>query len=414
MNEPPPARAPYGDAAPSVDTDSPGTTRVLVTAALAIFASSLFIRAVDPVIPQIAGDLNLDTATVALLSTAFALPYAVVQPVLGVLADMFGKGRLMNIAMATSALAGAIGAVAPNFAVLLGSRILSGVVAGGIFPIALALAGDLVPIARRQVAIGRLLAAAMFGNLLGSPFAGIVGDTIGWRGVFALVTLTALIAFVAVRIGFRVVASERRARFDPAAVVAGFRTILRNPLTKVCFPAVLLEGVCVFGLFPYVAALLVARGEARAIIAGLVIAGFGIGGIIYSLTVPALLGRLGERRMMLGGGISLAGALLVIGAGLPWPGEFLAFTVLGLGFYCLHGVIQIYSTELAPHARGLAMSLHSSFFFLGQALGPIAYRIGFASIGLVGTTALAALVLLLLGITCAHRLHRKPVSETIL
>jgi predicted MFS family arabinose efflux permease len=413
MNEPPPARAPHGDAASSVDTDPPGTARVLFTAALAIFASSLFVRAVDPVIPQIAGDLTLDTATVALLSTAFALPYALVQPVLGVLADMFGKGRLMNIAMATSALAGAIGAVAPNFAVLLGSRILSGVVAGGIFPIALALAGDLVPIARRQVAIGRLLAAAMFGNLLGSPFAGIVGDTIGWRGVFALVTLTALIAFVAVRIGFRVVASERRARFDPAAVVAGFRTIVRNPLTKVCFPAVLLEGMCIFGLFPYVAALLVARGEARAIIAGLVIAGFGIGGIIYSLTVPALLGRFGGRRMMLGGGISLAGALLVIGAGLPWPGEFLAFTVLGLGFYCLHGVIQIYSTELAPHARGLAMSLHSSFFFLGQALGPIAYRIGFASIGLVGTTALAALVLLLVGITCAHRLHRKPVSETV-
>ncbi|HEX5844921.1 MAG TPA: MFS transporter, partial [Rhodoplanes sp.] len=84
------------------------------------------------------------------------------------------------------------GVVAPNFSVLLASRILAGVVAGGVFPIALALAGDLVPVARRQVAIGRLLAAAMLGNLLGSPFAGMVGDVIGWRGVFALVTLVAL------------------------------------------------------------------------------------------------------------------------------------------------------------------------------------------------------------------------------
>jgi predicted MFS family arabinose efflux permease len=414
MSEPrPPARAPGGDAASPDETAPPGTTRVLATASLAIFSSSLFIRAVDPVIPQIAGELALDTATVALLSTAFALPYALVQPVLGVLADTFGKGRLMNIAMATSALAGAIGAVAPNFSVLLASRILAGIVAGGIFPIALALAGDLVPIAKRQVAIGRLLAAAMFGNLLGSPFAGIVGDTIGWRGVFALVTAAALIAFVAVWIGFRVIAVERRGRFDPDAVAAGFRTIVRNPLTKVCFPSVLLEGIGVFGLFPYVAALLVARGETRAIIAGLVIAGFGIGGIVYSLTVPALLGRFGERRMMFGGGVSLALALLGIGAGLPWQGEFLAFVVLGLGFYSLHGVIQIYATELAPHARGLAMSLHSSFFFLGQALGPIAYRIGFASIGLVGTTAVAALVLLLVGITCARRLHRKHPGETV-
>jgi len=71
--------------------------------------------------------------------------------------------------------------------------------------------------------------------------------------------------------------------------------------------------------------------------------------------------------MMLGGGVTLAAALLIIALGLPWPIECLAFTMLGLGFYSLHGVIQIYSTELAPQSRGLAMSLHSSFFFLGQA-----------------------------------------------
>jgi predicted MFS family arabinose efflux permease len=169
--------------------------------------------------------------------------------------------------------------------------------------------------------------------------------------------------------------------------------------------------MCLFGLFPYVAALLVARGEERAIIAGLVIAGFGIGGIVYSFAVSVLLGRFGERRMMLGGGVTLAAALLIIALGLPWPVEFLAFVVLGLGFYSLHGVIQIYSTELAPHSRGLAMSLHSSFFFLGQALGPIVYRYGLASIGLAGTSALAGLMLLLVGIMCARYLQRRRPGE---
>ncbi|MGZ9107001.1 MAG: MFS transporter [Rhodoplanes sp.] len=256
MNEAEPA--PREQVAPP-EREPPETARVLATTALAIFSSSLFVRAVDPVIPQIAGDLALDTGTVALLSTAFALPYAVVQPVLGALADTVGKARLISAAIATSALAGAIGVVAPNFSMLLASRILAGVVAGGVFPIALALTGDLVPVARRQVAIGRLLAAAMLGNLLGSPFAGMVGDVIGWRGVFALVTLVALIAFAAALIGFRGMTVDRRGRFDPAAVRTGFRTIRRNPLTKVCFTAVLLEGICVFGLFPYVAAFLVAR-----------------------------------------------------------------------------------------------------------------------------------------------------------
>jgi predicted MFS family arabinose efflux permease len=401
-----PSPEPSTEAALPDEREPPGAARVLNTAALAIFSSSLFLRAVDPIIPQIAGDLDLDTGTVALLSSAFALPYALVQPVLGVLADTLGKARLMSVAIGISALAGAIGATAPNFSVLLGSRILAGAVAGGIFPTALALAGDLVPVARRQVAIGRILAAAMIGNLLGSPFAGLVGDMIGWRGVFALVTLIAAVAFVAVLIGFRVMVDQRR-RFDLAAVGAGFQAILRNPLTKICFSADLLEGIGVFGLFPYVAALLVARGEDRAIIAGLVIAGFGIGGIIYSFAVSRLLGRFGEQRMMLGGGMVIAAALLVIATGLPWPVEFLAFLTLGLGFYSLHGVIQVYATELAPHARGLAMSLHSAFFFLGQGLGPIVFRYGLATIGLAKTNALTGLTLVLVGIMCAHFLRRK-------
>jgi predicted MFS family arabinose efflux permease len=401
-----PSPEPSTEAALPDEREPPGAARVLNTAALAIFSSSLFLRAVDPIIPQIAGDLDLDTGTVALLSSAFALPYALVQPVLGVLADTLGKARLMSVAIGISALAGAIGATAPNFSVLLGSRILAGAVAGGIFPTALALAGDLVPVARRQVAIGRILAAAMIGNLLGSPFAGLVGDMIGWRGVFALVTLIAAVAFVAALIGFRVMVDQRR-RFDLAAVGAGFRAILRNPLTKICFPAVLLEGIGVFGLFPYVAALLVARGEDRAIIAGVVIAGFGVGGIIYSFAVSRLLGRFGEQRLMLGGGMFIAAALLVIATGLPWPVEFLAFLTLGLGFYSLHGVIQVYATELAPHARGLAMSLHSAFFFLGQGLGPIVFRYGLATIGLAKTNALAGLTLVLVGIMCAHFLRRK-------
>ena len=68
--------------------------RVLNLMAFVIFATTLFMRSVDPVIPQIAQDLKVTTTTAALLSTGFTLPYALVQPVLGALADMFSKTRL--------------------------------------------------------------------------------------------------------------------------------------------------------------------------------------------------------------------------------------------------------------------------------------------------------------------------------
>ncbi|NVO17906.1 MAG: MFS transporter [Rhodoplanes sp.] len=384
----------------------PDTTRVLAIAALSLFATSLFMRSVDPVIPQIAASFDMDVRTVALLSTAYALPYALAQPFLGSLGDTLGKTLVLKVCLALSAVAGFLGAFAPDYTVLLVSRVLVGMVSGGIFPIALAIGGDLVPVHRRQVAFGRLLAAAMLGNVLGSPLAGVIADTVGWRGVFALVAGLAVVAFVATMVGLRGPGLDRRTRFEMATVVGGYRAIFKNPLAKICFSAVFLEGAFLYGIFPFIAVLLAARGEGRAAIAGVVIAGFAVGGFLYSGFISVLLGRLGERGMMIGGGLLMAGGLSTVALGLAWPFEFAAFTVLGLGFYSLHGVIQVYVTELAPAARGTAMALHGCAFFVGQALGPVFYRYGFDHLGVGVTGAIGAVALLGVGLMCAAKLRR--------
>ena len=95
---------------------------------------------------MIAADLAIDVKTAALLSTAFAFPYALIQPVLGALGDFFGKTRLMNACVLVMAVAALVCAVAPNFTLLVAMRIVAGLVAGGVFPVAMALVGDLVPI----------------------------------------------------------------------------------------------------------------------------------------------------------------------------------------------------------------------------------------------------------------------------
>ena len=76
-----------------------------------MFASTLFMRAVDPVIPPIAAEFGIDVNTAALLSTAYTLPYALVQPVLGMAGDHFGKTRLMNVALLIVALAALASAI---------------------------------------------------------------------------------------------------------------------------------------------------------------------------------------------------------------------------------------------------------------------------------------------------------------
>ena len=387
-------------------------TRTLNLIAFVVFASALFMRSTDPIIPQIAGGLNVEPSTAALLSTAFTLPYALVQPLLGALADMFSKARLMLLCLFILAAATLVCGFARSFEMLFAARVVGGLAAGGVIPISFALVGDKVPIAERQVAMGRLLFAIMTGNLLGATCAGVVGDLLGWRGVFfAIGGFGALVLAVAFP-GFHGVSSAASGRFDFSSFVPNYRAIFKNPLAKICFSAVFLEAVFMYGCFPYIATMLHQAGETSAAVAGVVIAGFGIGGALYGVTVSRLLAFVGETRMMRVGGSAMALCLVVIAARLYWPLEFLNFALLGFGFYMLHAVIQIYASELAPTARGSAMALHSFFFFLGQAAGPIVYGAGLNTIGLSPVLLFGAVVLFGVGLVCAQWLRRPDELAT--
>ncbi len=382
-------------------------TRTLNVIAFVVFASALFIRSSDPIIPQIADGLHVKPATAALLSTAFTLPYALVQPLLGALADMFSKSRLMLLSIALVTAATLVCGFAPSFKFLFAARVVAGLAAGGVVPISFALVGDMVPVKERQIAMGRLLFAIMTGNLLGATCAGVVGDLLGWRGVFFVIG--GIGALGVILAGFRGIAATA-GRFDLSTFVPNYQAIFSNPLAKICFGAVFLEAVFMYGCFPYIATMLRQAGETRASIAGIVIAGFGIGGALYGVTVSRLLPLLGESRMMRLGGAAMGFCLVMIAARLYWPLEFFNFALLGFGFYMLHAVIQIYASELAPAARGSAMALHSFFFFLGQAAGPIVYGAGLSTIGLSPVLLFGAAVVFGVGLTAAHWLRRPEQS----
>jgi len=383
-------------------------TRTLNLIAVVVFASSLFMRSTDPIIPQIAFGLDVEPATAALLTSAFTLPYALIQPFLGALADMGSKARLMLLCLFLVAVATIVCGLAQSFEVLLGARMVAGIAAGGVVPIAFALVGDMVPVAERQVAMGRLLFAIMTGNLLGATCSGIVTDLVGWRGVFFTLGGFGLAVLLAAMPGFRGI-KERAGKFDLQTTVATYGTIFRNPLAKICFGAVFLEALFMYGVFPHIATMMHNAGETRASIAGIVIAGFGVGGALYGLSVVRLLPVLGERWMMRLGGSAMGFCLVVIAATLPWPFEFANFMLLGFGFYMLHAVIQIYASELAPSGRASAMALHSFFFFLGQAVGPAVYGVALtSSLGIRPLLLVGAAVLVGVGLTCAQWLRREP------
>jgi predicted MFS family arabinose efflux permease len=293
-------------------------------------------------------------------------------------------------------------------------RVGAGRVAGGVFTVAMALVGDLVPGHQRPIKIGRRVAVGVNGNVLGAGIAGVIGAVFGWRGIFSVIGSFGLIitiaAFYALR-GFPV--PTPRPVFNLPAVAANYRGIFADPRAKFCFGSVFFEGIFIHGIFPYVAILLLVSGEARASIAGLVIAAFGFGGVIYSLSVPALVGRFGERRLMLIGGALAAIALSLAALHFPWYTQVGVFALFGFGFYLLHGCIQVHVTDLSTTARGAAASLHSSSFFIGQATGPVLYGIGYAHSSLEPLMFLGAGVIIAIALVCSRFLRHRTASPEV-
>jgi predicted MFS family arabinose efflux permease len=385
---------------------------VLYIVALANFAGALTTRALDPVLPHVAADLAVNISTAAGLAAVFAFTFAIIQPVLGAFADLFGKSRLVIVCLVLLGIANVFGALSASFAMLFASRIVAGIASGGIFPIALSLTSDLVAPAKRQFAISRVLAGSMTGNLLGASLSGLIGDWIGWRGVLAVLGGLAIVASVAVALGFRSTAPSRRPiKADLALISQGYRTIFANPNARVCYSAVFIEGCCVLGLFPFVAAFLFDLGVIRLSIGGLVIAGFAIGGLFYTASVSRLLPRLGVPAMMISGALLMALQLTIIAFGPPWQAQFGSFLLMGWGFYMIHGCLQVFASELSVEARATALSLHSFFFFMGQTLGPLAYGFGIQNIGKVPTLLTSALVISALGVTCARLLRQTRPAD---
>ena len=378
--------------------------------ALTTFAASLSARALDPVLPHVADDFGVSIATAAGFASVFAFTFAIIQPALGAAADLFGKVRLMIVCLVLLGFANILGALSTSFPLLFATRILAGIGSGGVFPVALGLTSDLVGPEKRQVAIGRTLAGSMTGNLLGASFSGVVGDFTGWRGVLAILGVLVIVASVAVTAGFRGAPLARAPRTNLSALRHGYRTIFSNP-NALCFAAVFVEGCCVLGLFPYLAAFLFELGETRLSISGVVIAGFAVGGLFYTLTVSRFLPRLGVNGMMIVGASMVALQLGAVAFGPGWKFQALSLVLMGWGFYTIHGCLQVFASELSAEARATAMSLHSFFFFMGQTVGPIAYGFGIQNVGKIPTLLASAVVMVALGIACTRLLRPTPPAD---
>ena len=394
-------------------SDAPAPDQAEVRRTIAIlsvcgFASALSTRFVDPMITVIARDLAADPLQVALLSTAYALPYALIQLVLGPIGDALGKELVTKIIMVVLTVTLFACAAAASLGMLFVFRVLSGMAAGGIIPLGLATIGDRVRMEDRQVAIGHFLTAVLTGQLLGGIGAGFVADRFGWRGVFVFAAALAAISTLAVLVGFR---SYRSSGGELSFASAGrrYRSILAITRVRWLMFFVFAEGILIYGVHPYVAAMFEASGTGGPTEAGIAIAGFAVGGILYTLMVGVLLRVLGLFRMLRVAGLIAAAGYLALAPVLPVPYAVAAMFVVGIGFYMLHNSFQTQMTGVVSDGRASALALHAFGFFIGQAIGPVLFGLFLSNLGRAPALVACACGLVALGFTASFVLSR-PAS----
>jgi EmrB/QacA subfamily drug resistance transporter len=179
---------------------------ILGAVLLGLFLSALDQTIVGPILPTIASDLNgVDYYTWVI--TAYLLTSTVTVPIYGKLSDLFGRKPMLMIGIGLFLVGSALSGVSQEMWQLIAFRAIQGLGAGALFPISLAVIGDLFTPRERGKYQG--LFGAVFGLafLLGPFLGGTLTDNFSWHWVF-YVNLP--IGFIALAVIWRLLPTVRR------------------------------------------------------------------------------------------------------------------------------------------------------------------------------------------------------------
>ncbi|TPR10468.1 putative integral membrane protein [Aspergillus niger] len=160
-----------------------------------------------PTKESIAKDLNGDATSTFWVGSAYLVPSAGFQPIMASFSDVYGRRRVLAMALALFVIGSIVGCLAHNMATLLAGRVIQGIGGGGLIPLATIIITDVVPL-RPRPKYAALVQASMalgtiLGPLIGGAFLEHTSSSTGWRWVFyinfPLSTAAGILLFFSVR-----------------------------------------------------------------------------------------------------------------------------------------------------------------------------------------------------------------------
>jgi predicted MFS family arabinose efflux permease len=376
---------------------------------LAAFSSMASMRICDPMLVALATEFQVSVGEASRVISAFAVAYGCLQLFYGPLGDRVGKLRVINAAVLGCAVFSAVTATMTDFQWLVVARAAMGASAAGIIPLSMAWLGDQVSYERRQETLAKLMSATVTGMMAGQWFGGWAAQALGWRSAFGVLScmfaLACILLFARMGPQRRAVARQTDGSYWQQAL-SGL-ALLRVARVRWVLTVTCIEGALAFGTLAFVPSQLVQHFGLSAALAGGLMALYGLGGLGYSQLAGRWLGWLGERGLARLGSTLVALGLLL----LAWS-QHVALAALGcvsagLGFYMLHNTLQTQATQMAPEARGSAVTLFACMLFFGQSTGVLLVAQTVDHGGLDWAYTASALGMVVLGRVIARQVRGK-------
>jgi MFS family permease len=138
---------------------------------------------VVPLLPDFPKILGTTPDNASWLVTVTLLTSAIATPIVSRLADMFGKRRMMVVAMVAMVIGSLIAALGGNLVTLLIGRSFQGL-AASLIPVGISIMRDELPREKVASAVALMSATLGIGSALGLPLAGVIYESMGWQAIF--------------------------------------------------------------------------------------------------------------------------------------------------------------------------------------------------------------------------------------
>ncbi|MFD7018885.1 Cmx/CmrA family chloramphenicol efflux MFS transporter [Streptomyces sp. NPDC059928] len=380
---------------------------------LSVFALGTSEFMLTGLLPSIADDMRVSIPQAGLLISAFAIGMVVGAPLLAVATLRLPRRTTLLALITVFGLGQVAGALAPNYALLFTSRVVSALACAGFWAVGAAVAIAMVPVNARARAMAVMIGGLSIANVLGVPLGALLGDGLGWRSAFWAVGAASAIALVGIATRIpRIPLPDEKPRLRREL------RIYREPQVLLSVAITALAAGGVFCAFSYLKPLLTDVAHLDPGWVPAVLGLFGVGALVGT----TIGGRVADAHLfgVLLSGITASTVFLValaLFASTPAVAIALAFLIGCSAFYTAPA-LNARMFNVGGAAPTLAGATTTSSFNLGNTAGPwlggvvISANLGFAATAWAG----AAMTVLAIGLVAVslrlHTSHSRVVARS--